>query len=146
MTFYEPKTDADIQLLAEMNRQLIRDEGHRNPMTLGELYERMRGWLTEYRALIIQDDGSVVGYVLFHQDTERLYIRHFFIVPAFRRKGLGKLAIQELRENVWNSATRLRLEVLVNNPRGTAFWRSVGFNAYSLTMEYNSAGMRDDHS
>ena len=42
MTFHEPKTDADIQLLAEMNRQLILDEGHRNSMTLGELYERIR--------------------------------------------------------------------------------------------------------
>ncbi len=140
MTFYKPKADADVQLLAEMNRQLIQDEGHRNPMTLGELYQRMRGWLAEdYQALMIQDDVSTVGYVLFRQETDFLYIRHFFIVQAFRRKGLGKLAIQKLKEDVWSSNRRLRLEVLVSNSRGTAFWQSVGFGSYSLMMEYNDA-------
>jgi hypothetical protein len=32
----------DVPLLAAMNSRLIRDEGHRNPMTLPELEERMR--------------------------------------------------------------------------------------------------------
>jgi hypothetical protein len=36
----------DAPLLAEMNHQLIRDEGHRNPMTVFELAERMREWLS----------------------------------------------------------------------------------------------------
>ena len=140
MTFHEPKNDLDIQWLAKMDRQLIRDEGHRNPMTLDELNQRMRGWLAEdYQALIIQHNAKVIGYVLFRQDTDFFYIRHFLIVQAFRRKGLGKLAIQKLREDVWSSNRLLRLEVLVSNCRGTAFWQSVGFSGYSLTMEYDNA-------
>lgn len=138
MTFHEPKDDTDIQLLADMNRQLIQDEGHRNSMTLPELYRRIQRWLAEeYRALIIQNDAVVIGYILFRQDTDWLYIRQFFIVPTSRRKGLGKLAIQKLREDVWKN-TKIRLDVLVNNSRGIAFWKSVGFSEYSLTMEYDN--------
>ncbi len=138
MTFHEPKDDTDIQLLTDMNRQLIQDEGHRNLMTLPELYRRIQRWLAEeYRALIIQDDAMVIGYILFRRDTDWLYIRQFFIVPAFRRKGLGKLAIQKLREDVWRN-TKIRLDVLVGNFHGVAFWESAGFSGYSLTMEYDN--------
>mgnify|MGYP003378435282 CR=1 FL=1 len=46
-------TTADAPLLAYLNHALIQDEGHRNPMTLTELEERMAEWLTqEYCALI----------------------------------------------------------------------------------------------
>jgi GNAT superfamily N-acetyltransferase len=52
-------TQADCPLLAELNHQLIRDEGHRNRMTVPELTERMRGWLAgEYRVVIFLDAGK----------------------------------------------------------------------------------------
>ena len=37
-------TEADLPLLAEMNRRLIEDEGSENPMTVAELQQRMRAW------------------------------------------------------------------------------------------------------
>jgi hypothetical protein len=43
---YRRATLNDCSLLAELNHQLIRDEGHRNKMTVPELEQRMRGWLT----------------------------------------------------------------------------------------------------
>ena len=44
-------TAADFAQLAEMNRQLIRDEGHRNAMSALELEHRMKNWLAgEYQA------------------------------------------------------------------------------------------------
>jgi len=38
-------TQADCPLLAELNHQLIRDEGHRNRMSVAELEQRLSGWL-----------------------------------------------------------------------------------------------------
>jgi len=38
-------TQNDIPPLAKMNGQLIEDEGHRNPMSLDELEQRMAGRL-----------------------------------------------------------------------------------------------------
>jgi hypothetical protein len=42
---YRFAADDDLDLLAAWNHPLIRDEGHRNPMTPDELRKRMAGWL-----------------------------------------------------------------------------------------------------
>ena len=62
---FRPATLADAAVLAEMNHRLIRDEGHRNRMTVPELRERMEGWLRgEYRAVAFELEGAPVGYAL----------------------------------------------------------------------------------
>jgi len=52
---------------------------HRNPMTLAQLEERMRGWLTsgEYRAVLFEDNHEVVAYVLFPETDAEIYLRQF---------------------------------------------------------------------
>lgn len=43
----------DLLIIAEMNKQLIRDEGHRNGMDIAQLETRMRQWLvSEYEAVL----------------------------------------------------------------------------------------------
>jgi hypothetical protein len=55
-------TLADCHALAELNHQLIRDEGHRNPMTVPEVDQRMRSWLAgEYRAVLFEAEGGADG-------------------------------------------------------------------------------------
>jgi ribosomal protein S18 acetylase RimI-like enzyme len=129
-------TAADCDCLAAMNQRLIRDEGHRNAMTLVELAERMRGWLAgEYQAAIISLDEKPVGYALFRFETEHVYVRQFFIEREFRRRDIGSAAIEHLRSHFWQSRPRLRLDVLVGNTQAIAFWRSIGFKDYCLTLE-----------
>ena len=59
---YRIATAEDSPMLAELNSQLIRDEGHRNPMTIAQLEERMRGWLTsgEYRAVLFEENHTPI--------------------------------------------------------------------------------------
>ncbi len=72
--------EADVGLLAEFNRQLIEDEGHRNRMTLPELEERMRTWLrNEYEAAIFEEHGVLMAYALYRQDSDSIYLRQFFV-------------------------------------------------------------------
>ncbi|MEQ8789218.1 MAG: GNAT family N-acetyltransferase [Pirellulaceae bacterium] len=132
----------DAPLLAEMNRQLIEDEGHRNAMSLEQLQARMLAWLAgEYRAVVFTSEGEKAGYALFRSETEYLYLRQFFITSERRRKGLGRAAMAWLRENALDGAVRIRLDVLIGNEAGIAFWRSVGFEDYCLTMELDAAAM-----
>ena len=50
---HRPATGRDLDLLAQWNHQLVRDEGHRNQMAVPELRERMTAWLSgEYEAVI----------------------------------------------------------------------------------------------
>jgi GNAT superfamily N-acetyltransferase len=129
-------TLADAPVLAEMNHRLIRDEGHRNRMTVPELRERMEGWLRgEYRAAVFECDGAPFGYALFRDEPEFVYLRQFWVTPEVRRRGIGRSALAWLRANAWQNAPRIRLDVLIGNADGIAFWRAVGFRDYCLTME-----------
>ncbi len=126
----------DAPALAEMNRQLIRDEGHRNPMNLRQLTDRMSGWLAgEYRAAVIEQAAAPTGYALYREESDFIYLRQLFVCPEHRRMGVGRTALAWLWENAWNDASRLRIDVLVTNTAGRAFWQSVGFNDYCITME-----------
>ncbi len=63
-------SSAHIELLTRLNLQLIRDEGHRSPMTLTQLQVRMDLWLQgEYQAVLFEHDGETVGYALFRDGT-----------------------------------------------------------------------------
>jgi GNAT superfamily N-acetyltransferase len=126
----------DCSLLATMNQELIRDEGHRNAMNLDELKARMQDWLDrgEYEAVVFTHEDEVVGYALFCEEPEHVHLRQFFIRHAWRRRGLGRAAFVGLCAEYWAGA-RLRLDVLVGNAAGIAFWRALGFETYCLTLE-----------
>jgi GNAT superfamily N-acetyltransferase len=128
--------ERDCALLAGLNQQLIRDEGHRNKMTMDELEDRMRKWLaSEYKAVIFEMEGWVVAYVLYREQPEEIYLRQLFVVPELRRQGIGRTVIGTVRSRVWPKNKRLTVEVLTTNAPAIAFWRSVGYKDYCLTME-----------
>jgi GNAT superfamily N-acetyltransferase len=128
-------SEADLALLAEWNHQLIRDEGHRNPMTIDELAERMKKWLLgEYQAVVFSD-GEPVGYALFKKEDDLIYLRQLFVRRDRRRAGIGHKAVDQLRREIWPYGVRLTVEVLCQNKDAVAFWRSVGYRDYCLTLE-----------
>lgn len=131
----------DAVELASLNLRLIQDEGHRNAMSVGQLEDRMRGWLASgYEAVLIEDGAAVVGYALFRREPEHVYLRQFFVLPTCRRQGVGRAALRWLWAHAWQGADRLRLDVLVDNRRARDFWHSVGFREYCVTMEAGAPG------
>ncbi|HTI50266.1 MAG TPA: GNAT family N-acetyltransferase [Planctomycetaceae bacterium] len=97
----------------------------------------MRAWLVgEYEAVLFEEDSGPVGHALFLRETDYFYLRQFFICPEHRRQGRGRAALDWLRTDRWQDLSRVRLDVLVGNAVGQAFWRSVGFQDYCLTMEW----------
>jgi predicted acetyltransferase len=128
--------ESDIPWLAKMNQQLIQDEGHRNKMSLPELQQRMSDFLQkEYEAVIASFDQADIGYALYRQDPEWLYLRQIFIVNSMRRKGFGRRFIVWLKNNPWKKCKRIRTDVLVDNVTGIDFWKAVGFKEYCITLE-----------
>jgi ribosomal protein S18 acetylase RimI-like enzyme len=135
MTFRHATLD-DCPVLAGLNHQLIRDEGHRNQMTVPELEQRMRGWLSdEYRAVIFEDGGDVVAYALYREQPDLVYLRQLFVVRDRRRQGLGRHVVEILRSRVWPKDRRLTVDVLLSNQSGVGFYRSVGYTDYAMSLE-----------
>jgi GNAT superfamily N-acetyltransferase len=129
-------TIADCPMLAELNYQLIRDEGHRNAMTVSDLRQRLRAWLSgEYVGIIFEDGGNVVAYALYREDVTEVYLRQIFVVRQRRRQGIGRRAFETLRMDIWPKDKRLTVEVLVRNEAAVAFWRAMGYQDYSLMLE-----------
>ena len=126
----------DCAVLAKLNHQLIRDEGHRNPRTVSELEPRMRAWLaSEYAAVLFEDDGEVVAYALYREQPEEIYLRQLFVLRNRRRQGNGRQAMEILRSKIWPGSKRLTVDVLVQNTVAIAFWRAAGYKDDSLTLE-----------
>jgi len=135
MTF-RPATLDDCALLARLNHELIRDGGHRNPMTVPQLEQRMRRWISgEDRAIIYEDGGEIVAYALFREQPEEIYLRQLFVVRHRRSQGIGRWAVDILRSQIWPKTKRLTVEVLVANTRAVSFLRSVGYADYALSLE-----------
>ena len=131
----------DASALGRLNADLIRDEGHRNPMTVAELEDRMRAWLEgEYEAAVCESEGSPVGYALYLRESDHVYLRQLLVREVDRRRGIATALLQWLWSHAWTNIERVRVEVLIGNSEGLAFWRAVGFSDYCVTLDMSSPG------
>ena len=69
--------------------------------------------------MIFEEQGEVVAYALFREQTDEIYLRQLFVVRDRRRKGIGRHALGTLRSEVWSKTKRLTVEV--RNEAGMAF-------------------------
>ncbi|MFZ9857722.1 MAG: GNAT family N-acetyltransferase [Roseiflexaceae bacterium] len=119
-------THDDVSQLAQMNWQLIRDEGSDNPMTIEQLAERMTGLLaTTYHAWIIQPEQQAIGYILVDIGRTPVYLRQMYIAASYRRCGYGRAAFVALCDELTH--VPLEVESFAWNSPAVAFWQSVGF-------------------
>jgi len=134
-------TPENAPALAEMNRELIEDEGNRNSMTLDELEARMRRFLGgEYAGLLILVNGETAGYLLYKEGHDEydpqqpeVFVRHYLIKRAYRGQGVGRAAFDKIVEEWFPPSATLVLQVLATNPAGRGFWTRLGFQPYCTT-------------
>jgi GNAT superfamily N-acetyltransferase len=129
-------TPQDADELAPLNYQLIRDEGHRNPMTVEQLADRMRAWLqADYRALLYLHQDHIIAYALYRETADEIYLRHLFVGRDHRRCGIGRMIMNHLKQQVWSADKRLTVEVLARNEPALLFWRAMGYKDYAIALE-----------
>ena len=130
-----PNAD-DLPRLGEWNAALIRDEGHDNPMTMTELVDRLREWLAgEHRARIFLCDGVDTGYALYRDLPDCVHLRHFYVAPERRRRGIGAAALRALVESEFPATKRIVVEAMASNRAALAFWRARGFADRYIGLE-----------
>jgi hypothetical protein len=80
-------TLSDVGMLAELNKRLIEDEDHPNPMDFEQLADRMAGWLqNEYTCYLAVTEEGTSGYCLFRDDGKFYYMRQLFVERTHRRQ------------------------------------------------------------
>ncbi|MBM7568836.1 GNAT family N-acetyltransferase [Paenibacillus sacheonensis] len=126
-------TGEDVHVLALLNKQLIEDEKHDNPMSIEQLQDRMRQFMEiGYAAYTFVEDERLRGYALVDHRRDPLYVRQFFICRDSRRNGYGRLAFAKLL--AYLDSPHIDIEVLRGNESGYAFWKSLGFQERSVYM------------
>ena len=133
---YRQAQPADIPLLARMNQDLRDDEQSHWQLTLPQLEDRMRTMLSQgYTAVLFELDTVPVAFALYRPTEGGAHLRQFFVERAYRRQGIGREAIGLLLTHIWPPQTRITLDVLSHNQTGYAFWQSLGFRDYAITLE-----------
>lgn len=130
----------DVKELAQMNLQLNQDERDGMAWTPAILEKRMLDWLVggERTVLIIEADGEIAGYAVFHEELDEylpmrscVYVSHFFIKRQHRMNQIGRGAFEMIAEQYLPGDLKIGLSVLETNPEGRAFWEKLGFKPYS---------------
>ena len=126
----------DIPALAAMNKRLIEDEQHPNPMTVDELAERMRGWLggREYIGYLGLFDEKPVAYCIYRDEGPYYYMRQLYVERDYRRQQLGTTLLDWMFKYLWTDKS-VRLDVLAHNARAIRFYEAYGFVTGCLRME-----------
>ncbi len=126
----------DLTILAMMYRQLRTDAKYRSSLSLEKLQHKMSNFISKdgWTASLFYDEGQVIGYCLWQEKSDAVYIRQFWIMRSQRRQGYGRKFFTSLQAEQWDKK-RLKLEVLYPNTRGESFWHAVGFVPYSVTYE-----------
>lgn len=133
---------SDIEVLTHFNAGLQRDQDSPQPLAEAALRQRLADWLSEgtYQGVVAERDGHPLGYALYCLEDDHIFLRHLYVVPAARRQGLGRAFYGHLRDRLWPADRPVQLNVLASNARGQAFWRALGFEAFSLTLRQSLAG------
>ena len=125
----------DAEVLAELNKHLIEDERHPNPMNIVQLTQRMKEWLaTDYTCYVVKQKGSIIAYCLYRDASGHYYMRQLYVDRAHRRKGIATQLLDWLYENVWTDK-KVRLDVLAHNEDAVAFYKRYGFRIGVFRME-----------
>ena len=129
-------TIKDIEILTKMNIQLRADEKIDNIMTEDEVKNRIIGFIegNDYEIYILKDNISVYGYALINVIKNPNYLRQIYIGKEFRRKGLGKIFINEIMKKL--KVNEIDVEVLVWNDKALKFYEDFGFKRRYLGLRY----------
>ncbi|HEY0210508.1 GNAT family N-acetyltransferase [Acerihabitans sp.] len=81
------------------------------------------------------DEPPVAGYLWIGCKNKTAYILDFFILPAWRRRGLGRDALAQLdRQLRAQGVTELGLRVAADNPGARALYDECGFRVTGVNM------------
>lgn len=73
-------------------------------------------------------EGAVVGCVLAGHDGRRGYLQHLVVLPAFRRRGLGRALVERsLAALAAEGIAKSHVDVLATNELGLDWWARHGW-------------------
>ena len=94
------------------------------------------------KLLVMEDNGTgkIIGSSWMTWDGRRIYLHHFGIMPAYQRKGFGRLLARKSLEWIRQMGQQVKLEVHKQNLPARKLYEELGFFAF---RDYDIYMMRE---
>ena len=74
------------------------------------------------------DQDKIIGTILCGQDGRRGYLYHLYVLPEYRKNGIGKELVNRcIQKLIDQGITKCHLMFFNDNESGKLFWENVGF-------------------
>lgn len=91
-----------------------------------------------FPSVLVADDeaGRPVGFVLARPVApDCVHIGYLYVEPAWRGRGIGRALVLDLLDRAARAGHPVaRVDALIRNERGLAFWRGLGFGDFMVTL------------
>ena len=142
----------DREAIGRLWLELMRDHREWDPRFLYMKPDALDIWLQHLDecmadenqfVLVAEGDGELIGLAMGRPGEDppvfstppHGFVTTFVVASKSRRSGVGKLLFGELAKEFNERGIHdLRLSVAATNPASNAFWRRMGFEAYSCNM------------
>jgi ribosomal protein S18 acetylase RimI-like enzyme len=79
-------------------------------------------------SVVARDNKKIVGVLLCGQDGRRGHLYHLAVIPAYRKKGIGKALVNQALANLAAIGfNRCTLCAFTKNRAGRKFWKYIGW-------------------
>ncbi|MEM9138314.1 MAG: hypothetical protein AAGB15_00660 [Pseudomonadota bacterium] len=121
-------------------RLFIQMYGDRGSEPTGErVDDRLLGMISVgYQLTELRRDGLVIGFALWIDLYDYVFIRSFGIDIAHRSDGLGRQFFEKLTASVFPPRPQVRVDVLDAGPHG--FWKKMGFQPMTTGLWRSNKG------
>jgi ribosomal protein S18 acetylase RimI-like enzyme len=126
---------ADLELLRELWEEFQAEvpEVEHYRETWAEALPDVERYVTKDVALVAEEDGQPVGFVLARPENERVgYLSDVYVRPAFRRRGIARALMAEASAALGSEL--LSLTVDVGNDEARTAYRRLGFRDESIHL------------
>jgi ribosomal-protein-alanine N-acetyltransferase len=99
---------------------------------------------TQANYFVIEEGGSLAGYIGYWEAPEEAHIITLAIAPLFRNQGLGKRMMDHFLSFAGRKGARLAtLEVREGNEAGRRLYEKCGFRMVAIRKKYYSDNLED---
>jgi 8-oxo-dGTP pyrophosphatase MutT (NUDIX family) len=132
--------DDDLPILASLNRQLQEAEGRPAPpepqLIAAQLSLRLA---SDLDAVLVCVGTEPRGYILFRHEAEALWVAEFWMGAGRDAGQIGSAAFSVFLEREGFNHAHVRVRMPSANRRARAFWKGLGFQDHSVTMDLPTA-------
>jgi len=80
------------------------------------------------KLIVLEESNKIIGTAWITNDSRRLYLHHFGILPEFQNQGLGKILVKESLNYAKELKLQIKLEVHKDNQIARELYKKAGFN------------------